>query len=299
MRTWQTVRVGMVIGVWLVWGGCGPQADEDLAARSAQPLLSVTPAGGPELTPSFEPWPEPLPGFARYDLLVLTPHAFRVPALLLAAHKQTTGMPTLVQEVEAVATDPAYGAGRDLQERLKLALHTLWRRHQLKYVLLLGDADTFPVRWIWSQDLVFYGRRFQPSDLYFGDLLDPADNRAINDRDDGLFCNWDANGDGRFAEFFAPEGFSRGWADLNRDRLDAVPELAIGRVPASTVDEALRMVVKIVDYEQLAAPSWAKRALVVTGNWDNPNGTADQIAAALQRDGYSITKHYWDPGDPS
>lgn len=299
MHAWQRVRVGMVLGVGLAWGGCGPQSEDDLARRSAQPLLAVAPEARPELNPSFEPEAQPLPGFARYDLLVLTPHAFRVPALLLAAHKQTTGMPTLVQEVEAIAADPAYAAGRDLQERLKLALHTLWRRHQLKYVLLLGDADTFPVRWIWSQDLVFYGRRYQPSDLYFGDLLDPADTRAINDRDDGLFSNWDANGDGRFAEFFAPEGFSRSWADLNRDRLDAVPEVAIGRVPASTVDEALRMVVKIVDYEQLAAPSWAKRALVITGDWDNPNGTADQIAAALQGDGYSISKHYWNPGDPS
>jgi len=236
----------------------------------------------------FEPHPE------RYELLILTPDEFKLPLMLFSTHKDSTDMPTLIKTIEEIESDPAYAYGRDIQEKIKMSIADLHGKLGIKYVMLVGDADKFPVRFTRVWDSIHAGHYYAPSDLYYADLYDIADQDQWDDPDSGTFDDWDDNRNGYIGEMGRPDGEASQWSELNVDKVDLKPDVAVGRIPVSNANELSRFLAKIIDYEQKAfGQDWMKRILLVTGDWDNPQPTADAISDLMESVGFTSTKHYW------
>ncbi len=227
-----------------------------------------------------------------YWFLILTPAEFQNALLPLLAHKNATGMRTMLETLESIYADPAYSGGRDPQEKIKLAIAEMYQRYLIQAVMLVGDVDKFPVRYTRNWDANIWGHSFCPSDLYYADLYDYQDNDPW-DRDTGGFDDWDSNHNNLFAELGPQEGWTDNWEELNPDKVDFKPDVAVGRIPASTTQEVATMVRKIIAYETGASQDWAKRLMLVTGNWGNPDPIADGIANTMAGIGYTSAKHYW------
>lgn len=231
---------------------------------------------------------------AQYRLLILTPQEFKLPLMLFSSHKDASGMPTLIVTVEDIGSSPAYAAGRDIQEKIKLAIDALRKAHGIRYVMLVGDADKFPVRYTRGWDSVTSGHFYAPNDLYYANLVNKADSDSWDNPDTGLFDNWDRNANNFFGEMGRRDGQSRNWGELNADRVDLKPDVAVGRLPVSNATELSTLLAKIIVYEQQAAGSaWSKKILLVTGDFDDPHPTANDIGQRLAPLGFQATKRYW------
>jgi len=228
-----------------------------------------------------------------YDLLILYPSEFQVALQPLINHKNTGGTKTLSTGLEQIYSNPAYASGRDVQEKIKLAIASAHKSFGIKYVMLVGDVDRFPVRYIRAWDSNIWGHNFGPSDLYYADLYDKAGN----------FSTWDKDNNGFYGEMNAREGWTTSWAELNHDQVDLKPDLAVGRIPVSTVDELAIAVKKIIDYETASGPSWKRRAMLVTGDFENPLPDAEDIGQKFRQRGFEVVNHYYEDqsgwSDPS
>lgn len=210
-----------------------------------------------------------------FDLLILTHEDFKEALKSLKNHKDATLISSRIvswQELDETYAD----VGRDLPERIKMGIAAYVERYNVKYVMLVGDADRFPVRYCKTYDEVHWGDRFVPSDLYYADLF----------RADGSFDTWDGNGNGTFGEMLT--GFS--WIpgsstadDINLDDVDLYPDVAVGRVPASTETEVETYVEKIIDYEFAAyRASWFDRVLLtVPGYQNNETGLFEDYPGSI------------------
>src|SRR5688572_448691 len=78
--------------------------------------------------------------------------------------------------------------GADDPERLKRALYEAWKERRARYVLLVGDADVMPVRYMVLDRVTApaFDYAFYPSDLYYADVAER----------DGTFEDWNRAKDG-------------------------------------------------------------------------------------------------------
>ena len=175
------------------------------------------------------------------QLLVIAPDQFAGALAPLIAHKNGTGMSahlvTFSQILQAadVSTHP-------------LAIkHLIAAAHEhlaTRYVMLVGDASTFPVlhRFVRQPDGgAFEGMdgTYNPDDNYYANLYLPEDKLAG-------FSDWDANNDGKYNE----QVWSQSPAAQNPDNVDGYPHVAIGRIPAHTIDDVSNYVQKVIEYEE-------------------------------------------------
>ena len=219
----------------------------------------------------------------KADLLIVTPQMFEAALQPLVDHKNNTGMPTQLVTLESIYG--TYTEGRDPQEKIKLAIAAAEKGLGIKYVMLIGDVDQFPVRYGRHEDKITWGNGFAPTDLYYADLYD----------ENGNFDDWDYDNDNLFGEMNSGDPSS--WNDLNRDRINLDPDVAVGRVPASNVTEVQTYVKKVITYEQ-GIPSGAiyhipEMMLVTGGPGLNSDGTAELIANEMAKLSYKAVKHYW------
>ncbi|MGD8966686.1 MAG: C25 family cysteine peptidase, partial [Anaerolineae bacterium] len=189
-----------------------------------------------------------------YDLLIITPAEFGPVLDPLVDHKNATGISAVMITLEDIYGDPALW-GVDEPEQIKRAIEHYEQNHDVKYVMLAGDVDKFPVRWVAfyrGEDVDYYF----PSDLYYADLYDS----------EGAFDTWNSDGDGRFGEHVSSRRCSEDPYNVNLDRADLHPDVAVGRVPASTEDELESYVAKVIKYEHLTSGSdWFYNVLLMAG----------------------------------
>lgn len=224
-----------------------------------------------------------------HELLLMGPSNWRSSLEEFASYKRDTGMPARVLTLDQI--ESAY-SGVDVPERVKRAIEHQHRTQHVRYVLLAGDADRFPCRYIKAINTE-WGTKWYPSDLYYADLYDT----------NGQFDDWDADADGIFAELDFKEA-SNG-AKFNIDKINIVPDVAVGRVPASTQVELETYFSKVRSYEFAARESfwsnhpdqWFRRALFIVDGGDRPFGDetqSDQHAAPLDDAGIAITRRHQD-----
>jgi hypothetical protein len=214
----------------------------------------VTPTISP--SPAATPTPLSSPLGSKYDLLIVTPAEFLAPLRPLADWKIKTGMPTgflTLEDVDRMCT------GRDAPERIKRCLSLYQKQSGVRYAMLVGDGNKFPIRFttfmVIEDDAATIGHVvYYPADLYYADLY----------KSDGSFDDWDANGNGAYGEI----GGLAQPVPLNVDQVDLNPDISVGRVPVSTIAETQIYVGKVMGYESGAQGSdWARRILaIVTGN---------------------------------
>jgi hypothetical protein len=234
--------------------------------------------------------PNPFSGVAApISFLVLAPEVF-MPALApLVLHKTQTGMPSFAVSVEDIT---GFFPGVDSPEQIKRAIQYAYENLSTTYVMLVGDARYFPVRYWFSQATVYYFNTSEPipcdapgdfvqSDLFYASLYHHTG--TYPNMVAGTFDNWDQNGNGLYNESSIngmPTSVQEG-PTYNPDNVDGYPDLAVGRVPAGTVQNVIDYVNKIITYETtiaLARHDSLTFTLVADANYDPGAGRTTGLA---------------------
>ena len=218
----------------------------------------------------------------EFDLLVITHEAFTATLQPFAAHKDATGIATELVSWQSLVADFS-ALGDDAPERIKRAIAAYQDQTGVTMVMLVGDADRLPVRYCRALNTE-WGSKYYPSDLYYADLYAAG----------GAFDRWDGDGDGVLCEM----DFDGGGVltQVNLDGIDMVPDVALGRLPASSVEEVETYVAKVLDYEFAAYQAdWSQRALLVVDGGPTAfgdEGKMDALAGLLG--GWDVEKRYHD-----
>ncbi len=265
-------------------------------APSTQPGYTFTPWNFPAVTalPDIPDIIDVLGPIGPFDLLIIADEDFLDELEPLKQHKNYTDIRTLVYSWQQLDTRFA-AQGRDTPERIKKAIASFRQSNGIKYVMLVGDSDRFPVRYCKMYDPKHWGDGYVPSDLYYADLY----------KQDGSFDDWDGDGDGIFCEMQGGTWTAgSSISDINLDGMDLYPDVAVGRVPASTEAEVTTYVNKVISYELASyKASWFKKALLIvpgyyndkTKKYDDYPGSwsaKENIATDLSSAGISSTKLY-------
>ncbi len=190
--------------------------------------------------------PEPL-NLAQGDYHIIT-HAHFAPALTpLIARRQAQGRRVVTQTVQAIYDH--FGDGRPDPEAVRtyLAQRYFHDAPRPAYILLVGDGTLDPKRYRPTSPPTWLPPYLADVDPFLGETA--ADNR-----------------------FVAVDGN------------DALPDMAIGRLPVNTLTEAQTVVAKILTHEDALVTGAHRRVLLVADNADaagNFPAKASALAAAV------------------
>ncbi len=216
-------------------------------------------------------------------LLIITPTAFAQTLQPYVQFKMKQ-LPTKLVTLESILSQQDSG---DDAQKVKQFLFENWKHGKLRYALLVGDADVFPVRYMTldRNTQAAWNIAFYPSDLYYGDLADRQQN----------FENWNGAQHDFHGDYFAEVcGEHNKEVDINFDQIDYLPEIAVGRWPVSTAQEAQRLARKTIDYhESLANQSEnSTAAMLAISGWVDSRPTMDFIADAISNS-FQVKKLYY------
>lgn len=184
----------------------------------------------------FQPTAAPSLNGSSVNYLIITNEAMAPNFQVLADFKTALGLPTVVVTRESIAASNRNGA--DIQETMRMYIRDAYALWGIENVLLGGDTDILPPRYISNSFYPTVGSTSIPCDLYFACL-------------DG---NWNADGD---SEFGQPENLP----ELG-DLVDFAEEVYVGRATVSDPAAADVFVNKMISYETTGAGStWPNRAL--------------------------------------
>ncbi len=233
---------------------------------------------------------------STYDFLIISPDKWKDVLEPLAKHKEKHGISTVI-----VGLNEIYGGkyftvqGRDEAEKIKYFIKDAIEKWGIKYVLLVGGRKPglheewlMPVRYSYLNDRSSsweYERRFI-SDLYYADIYDG----------NGKFSSWDSNENNYFGEYDH---------ELNgkkvKDKVDLVPDVYIGRLPARSKMELERVINNIIKYEE--NPDASFNNVILCGGdlylhdpWDVAEGEKLLDAVAGRMNNYNIIKIYASQG---
>jgi hypothetical protein len=220
--------------------------------------VAVVPAPAAAEVLSLTPYDPSLPAFKSVEYLIVTHPEFREAADRIAALKEAEGLESAVVE-----TDNAYDrwSGGIVESRAiqSLIKHAASKSRRLKYVLLVGD-DTFdPQNFAFSQGWVDAEQR-----VYVPSMLS---------RDSGF---------GRIPS-------ENLYADLNGD---GSPELAIGRLPVQSAEQANAMAEKIANQQALLQAQAGRQLFVADAPREDDapfRSEADEAATTLGVAGSELT----------
>jgi hypothetical protein len=223
-------------------------------------------------------------GDEHREMVIIAPERFHKPLAKFVRYC-TSQRPTKLVSVESILQTTQ---GADDPERLKRWLYRGWKEQHLRYVLLVGDADIMPVRYMVLDRATpaAYDYAFYPSDLYYADVA----------RRDGSFDDWNARKDGFHASYFGEVRGEKNKKDpINFDRIDYRAELAVGRWPVDSVAEVELLVEKTITQDRVnqAATGKAVRsaAFVYVPGWVDARAQMDHWARELPK-GWKSSKLY-------
>jgi hypothetical protein len=155
-------------------------------------------------------------------------------------------------------------SGVDDPEKLKRWLYEAWKHRHVRFVLLVGDADLVPVRYMVLDRVTpaAFDYAFYPSDLYYADVA----------RHNGSFDDWNGRKDGFHADYFGEVRGEKNKSDpINFDNIDYRAELAVGRWPVDTEEEVRRVAQKTIVADREAhsgkRPGLRRAAFVWVPGW--------------------------------
>jgi len=142
--------------------------------------------------------------------------------------------------------------GVDTPEKIRNMIKDFYERENIRWVLLAGDAEEslIPIRYVYNPDTVLYegteivgSSTLKPTDFYYSSLS-------------GI---WDDDGDGYYGE-------SDVYNDHGIDEITWVPDVYVGRFPASNPSELAYMINKTLKYESDPyIGSWMNQMLLAGG----------------------------------
>jgi hypothetical protein len=207
-----------------------------------------------------------------YDLLIISPNTWEEALQPLIAHKENHGITTKLVCLECIERGEHFPSqGRDDAEKVKYFIKNAVEEWGINYVLLVGGRKPglrekwwCPVRYSHLDD----GSEWETSylsDLYFADIYK-------YDGGDILFDNWDANGNGVFAE----------WNSRNKDALDLYPDVYVGRLACRNKIEVQTMVDKIIMYETNTFEEFNRFITVAGDSYNDSHGYIEGELAATE-----------------
>jgi hypothetical protein len=143
--------------------------------------------------------------------------------------------------------------GRDKAEKIRSMIKDFYEKENIRWVLLAGDAeeDLIPIREVYNPDVVVVGGEseystwddyYKPTDYYYGDLTG----------------SWDDNNNSIWGESVEYNG------DI--DEISWIPEVYVGRLPASNPSELSVMINKTLKYENDPyVGDWMNKMLLAGG----------------------------------
>jgi Peptidase family C25 len=222
--------------------------------RAASPPAATDPA--PQRDAAGDPF---LGVTGPRPFLIIAPDAFMAALEPLVAHKKATGMPALAVSIAQLT---AHFEGADDPEKIKRGIQYAQEHLGTQYVMLVGDAHWFPVRFIFFRNFsrAYPGHPdrpnlpvdgvFAPSDLYYANLYH---HRIVRSPElkamPGPFDDWDADRNGHYNEADWGTTPRANWNNPNPDRVDGYPDVAVARVTARSAADVTLYVNKIIRYE--------------------------------------------------
>lgn len=184
----------------------------------------------------FQPSAAPSLMGSGVSYLIITSSSLATEFQRLADFKTAQGIPTVVVTTEDITAN--FRNGADIQETIRMYIRDAYQLWGVSYVLLGGDSDVLPPRYVENSYYPSIGSTWIPADLYFACL-------------DG---NWNLNGNSQYGE--PAVGADPG------DACDFAEEVYVGRAAVSTLTQAGVFVDKVISYESTAAGSgWTDRVL--------------------------------------
>lgn len=184
-------------------------------------------------------------------------------------------LPTRLASLEGILTS---NSGVDDPERLKRFLYDQWKNARLAYVLLVGDRDSLPVRYMVLDRVTpnAFDYAFYPSDLYYGALS----------HSDGSFDDWNAEKEGFHAGYFGEVRGEKNKAEpINFDKIHYRCQVAVGRWPVNTLDELKTVVAKSESYETSIRegrhPAARNLCLFHVGGWVDARSRLHELGTKL------------------
>src|SRR5262249_952832 len=203
-------------------------------------------------------------------LLIVAPEALQ-PALAEYVVYKKTILPVESVSLESIL---ASTSGVDDPEKLKGYIFNGWRGQRVGYVLLVGDRDRMPIRFMTSLKFSTFDYLFQPTDLYYADLA----------KDDGAFNDWNADKSSYHAGYFGEVNGERG-RPMNVDGIRYQPEVAVGRWPVSTPEAVGIIAAKSMAYEKSIRngthPGLRSAAFIHVQGWVDARDQLTRLAHSL------------------
>ncbi len=213
-------------------------------------------------------------GQSKKGLVVVAPESLREAVGEFVRFKSGE-LPTELVSLQEVLKSTG---GVDDPEKLKRFLHLRWKEKGIGYVLLVGDADVMPVRYMVLDRITkeAFDYSFYASDLYYADLA----------KADGSFEDWNARKEGFHGRYFGEVRGEKNKGDpINYDEVDYLPEIAVGRWPVSTAEQARLVGEKSMRYERGVLsgekPGMRRAGMFAIGGWVDARGVMDELAARL------------------
>jgi len=172
---------------------------------------------------------------APVDLVVITDDNQAASFEAFLRFKKLLGINGVVKKVSWIRQ---HYNGVDDAEKIRNFIKDALIQWGVSFILLGGDTDLIPTRFIWIDRTVIYSSLLLPiaSDLYFSDL-------------DG---NWNFDGDEKFGEV--------------ADSIDLYPDLFVGRLPTTSPDEVAAYLNKLHNYFFPSAVDYQTKALFFSSN---------------------------------
>jgi hypothetical protein len=232
-------------------------------------------AGSGDITITYDIAPqEPKRLATEYDLVIIAPAEFTSALQKLVDHKNSIGVKTMLKSVDDIYTEYQ---GRDKPEQIKHFIADAYEQWNISSVLLVGglkshlfafdreDANQGSKAWwipVRYTNIYLYERYSPtaeiyepgcPSDLYYADIYKAGE----------IFDDWNSNNNSIFAEAKVDMA---GYSNIS-DTLDLSPDVAVSRLPCSTLAEVQIVVKKIITYEQTNASDkpWFKTMVAIAG----------------------------------
>lgn len=170
------------------------------------------------------------------DYLLIVPEAFLPAMQPLVDLRTSSGLRVVVAPLESVNDE--FNGGRHSAASIQRFVKYAYENWQARFVMLFGDGNMDPMNYRRSS-----GRDWVPTLPTAGPVpvseweLIPSDNRY---------------------------GFLTGNSDPIYSFGDVIPEMMVGRIPVNTLGEAVAVVDKLVQYENVTQgdPAWRRRMLL-------------------------------------
>ena len=199
-----------------------------------------------------------------YDEVIIAPANWSDALKPLIDWKFKKGIPTYLATLEWI--DLNYN-GIDLAQKIRNFIKDAFNTWQITKVLLIGDANIVPVRYIFNPDTDEGGwindNTYKPTDRYYGGLsID-----ALYNSDDGWYAYSGDYGWGW--------GYNSTIADDGKDHIQWSQDVIVSRIPVSTEIELTDYINKLLHYEK--APNignWTNRMLLIGAILDTYSATS-------------------------